>query len=337
MNIVIYPNWTETNPYLNLLCSALRESGNKVIITDHLFKNKFLDRPDVINVHWVESESVAKAFKFLFNILLVKIRGVKVCWTIHNLKPHSDKNALSNKIVYLILFQIADLFIVMSKWEKNIIEELSSIDGTKVKVVPHGNYSSHYKNNCSRDEAKKRLNISKNAFVYLFFGIIREYKGVIELLEVFTKVKRKCDILLIAGTPEKSLEKKILEYEDDSVHAHLGFVEEKNVQYFFNAADICVFPYREITNSGSVTLAFSFSRPVICPKLGSLREIVKPDFGILYELGGLSKALKEARNKNLEEMGLNAYKYSQTVSWESIAKKYTSAYALLLLEQSLKK
>ena len=64
---------------------------------------------------------------------------------------------------------------------------------------------------------------------------------------------------------------------------HLGFVADEDLQVYFRAADVAVFPYRRTLNSGALMAALTFGTPVIAPAQGCLPEVVSPEFGILYD------------------------------------------------------
>jgi glycosyltransferase involved in cell wall biosynthesis len=77
----------------------------------------------------------------------------------------------------------------------------------------------------------------------------------------------------------------------DGIKLNLNYLDDDQIQYFLNAADVVVLPYKKLTNSGVLFLAMSFGKPVICSDQGSASEIIKDNFGILCKKGELAKAL----------------------------------------------
>ncbi len=128
-------------------------------------------------------------------------------------------------------------------------------------------------------EAQARLSLSgKN--VILFFGYVRKYKGLMNLLEAFPAILRSVGNahLLIVG-----------EYYDDPrpYHEAIGnlglqrhvtevaeYVANEDVHLYFEAANVVVLPYNEATQSGILSIAYGFSRPVIVTDVGGLAELV---------------------------------------------------------------
>ena len=143
------------------------------------------------------------------------------------------------------------------------------------------------------------------------------------------KIRRKNDVLLIAGevTGGHSLEKEILKLKDDSIILDLRCIENDKLQHYFNASDVCVLPYKEVTNSGLLLLAMSFGKPVICADKGSISEIIKPDFGILYKKDeDLAKAMINIRSSDLEQMVQKSFEEAKKYNWDDMAEKYIEAY-----------
>jgi glycosyltransferase involved in cell wall biosynthesis len=143
-------------------------------------------------------------------------------------------------------------------------------------VVPHGHYRQIYKNRCSREKARNRLDISPQARVILYFGQIRPYKNIGVLLKAFGQFLDPDAVLVIAGKASSpALQKEIVAAasSDPRVRLWMDFIPPRRVQYFFNVADLVVLPYRDVLNSGSALLALSFNRAVLVPDLGAMGEL----------------------------------------------------------------
>ncbi len=132
----------------------------------------------------------------------------------------------------------------------------------------------------SRENALKELKLSPEFRYLLFFGFIRDYKGLDWLLEAFGDKKlRKFPVkLIVAGefytSSEKYLqiikEKKL----DDFVILHTDFIADSEVANYFGAADMVVQPYKSATQSGVTQIAFHYNKPMLVTNVGGLGEII---------------------------------------------------------------
>jgi glycosyltransferase involved in cell wall biosynthesis len=146
----------------------------------------------------------------------------------------------------------------------------------------------------------------------------------------------KNTIVMIAGKSEdKDVCRKLLAYEKrlPQLRVFAKWIPDEEIQYYFNACDIVVLPYTDITTSGVIPLAYAFSRPIITTNIGGLNDIVNDDTGIIVpakDVGALRNAIENIFRRDLLAMGKCAYEYSRKeFSWESNAQKIGELYELL--------
>lgn len=259
MKILVYPK--DPNPYQELLYRELRDKvvikylsfsvlfrGLGIFVLPlQLLYNRILGYK-FFHLHWTYSfqmpinniffRSIATAY-FIFCLFLIKLLGYKLIWTVHNVIPH-EKQFINDVWVRKILSKLCDGKIVHSG---TVIEEMKilGLDTRAVHVIPHGNYIDIYKNNITKDVARKYLNFENNDFIFLFFGRINEYKGVEDLLKVFDRLtkQRKVALLIAGKCDRKSLNKILSNYKNkfkDSIKIYSNFIEDKDVQFYFNCA-----------------------------------------------------------------------------------------------------
>jgi glycosyltransferase involved in cell wall biosynthesis len=140
--------------------------------------------------------------------------------------------------------------------------------------------------------------------------------------------------LLIAGkSSDDSLMKMIGEdsLQNPGVSFHPGFVSDSRIQYFINAADVMVFPYRDILNSGALILAMSFGRACVAPRLGAISELLGDRGGVLYDPespDALLRALKAVveQKTNITEMGKTNLTAARRWDWNFVGKKTIEVY-----------
>lgn len=148
-----------------------------------------------------------------------------------------------------------------------------------VSVAPHPLYD-NYGQKISREEALSALKLSPDFSYLLFFGFIRNYKGLDILLKAFSHpdLRNRRLKLLVAGEfyeNEAPYRKMVQEYGivEDVVFFN-RFINDEEVKLFFSAADLVVQPYKEASQSGVTQIAFHFDKPMLVTRVGGLKEMV---------------------------------------------------------------
>lgn len=141
---------------------------------------------------------------------------------------------------------------------------------------PHPLYA-HFGPGMPREEAAAALGADPGKKTLLFFGLIREYKGLDILLEAFRELPREYQ-LIIAGEPYGSFDKyqKIIDSlpGKDRVHVFPDYIRDSEVKKFFCASDVAVLPYRSATQSGISSIAYHFDVPMIVTDVGGLKGTI---------------------------------------------------------------
>ncbi|MDP6775745.1 MAG: glycosyltransferase, partial [Candidatus Latescibacteria bacterium] len=192
-----------------------------------------------------------------------------------------------------------------------------------------------FPNDISREEARRQLNLSQDAFVYLYFGNARTYKGIEDLIEAFRRVAADDDRLVLmmrrAFNAEYADQVTAQAGKDARIGVHTSpFFGNEEFQVYLNACDVTVFPFSDVLTSGSAIAALSFGKPLIAPKLGCLTELLDDTTGILYEPkdeGALDEALLQARRIDLAEAGSAARRRALSLDWDEIAAQVAELYA----------
>jgi glycosyltransferase involved in cell wall biosynthesis len=348
MKVIMLPDYSQNNPYQRELVNALEKIGVHVTLCNFsilpLLRAIWLfGRPDILHLHWTDGfivaanwpKTILKTFRFLIELFVVKILGVKVVWTVHNLSNHEKINSTYETFVNRFLIRFYDQVIVHCFAAQQAVAHLYHLTGdhkTKVRIVPHGHYLDCYENNITRQDARARLNYDEDAVLFLFFGSIRPYKGIYDLIEAFYKIKNPKVRLLIAGKPSSDVAKEELIARcqiDDRIKTYLQYIPENEIQIYMNAADVAVFPYTDILTSGSVLLAMSFGKPIIVPRIGCVSETLDAQGGFLYnakDLTGLPKALGDVLSSDLELMGKHNSIKVKDFDWGKIAQMTRDVY-----------
>jgi glycosyltransferase involved in cell wall biosynthesis len=239
----------------------------------------------------------------------MKLAGVRLVYTAHNVLPHETGKL--DKYLYSLIYKSAHYIIVHSDYIKEKLLISFSVKEEKVKVIPHGNFDIYLPaKRITKSEARRKLNMNVNDKILLFFGYIREYKGLDLLLDAFQTAK-DCDSelkLLIAGMPfneelKTHYSKRIKEISADRIIQHFKFIPSDEVQNYFEASDIVILPYKNIDHSGIIHLAYSFCKPVIVTNVGDFPETVedgKSGYIIEYNKEELSDAIHESCRRSYQ-------------------------------------
>jgi beta-1,4-mannosyltransferase len=265
----------------------------------------------------------------LFLMSLMKIRGVKLVWTLHNIYPHTIKYIHLERIIRNRVIKLCHKIIVASSSIKDEALQEYRLDDAKIHVIPHGHYQGIYQQ--KHDNIRKRMGIRLDQYVYLFLGSVKPYKGIQQLIKAFNALKDPMCCLLIAGKPATEmigmLEKAA--FHNHQIKLDLRFIPDDEVYDTLDSANILVLPYEEITTSGSAILALSYYKPIIAPKAPFLVESFNEHTAILYDAQdpeGLEKALIQAKTINFARNKPYFDEKLNEISWGPIAENLNKIY-----------
>jgi len=193
-------------------------------------------------------------------------------------KRKSVKNkllSLFSRVFFSLTVRLSSKTIVFEEFLKNRLAKISP--SKKIFVIPHGVEAQ--KTTIDKSFARKRLNLKSSDFVVVIFGYLAWYKGTDWLTDRVTSGlsnnPNKNIKLIIAGGPNpnhkgKPFYQKYIENIKNTAKNHpknitlTGFVEEKNINTYYQAADVMIYPYRTgISSSGPLAMAFTNQRPFL--------------------------------------------------------------------------
>ena len=253
--------------------------------------------------------------------------GIKVVSLVDNIIPHDHKPG--DKIFAKYFVRSVDGFLAMSH---SVIEELGRFDKDKPKVFsPHPLYD-HYGAPETKAEAAAALGLDTDTDYYLFFGLIRDYKGLDLLLEAMScdDLKENPAHLIVAGefygNSDRYYELERYLGLQGRIHWFPEFIPDDMVRHFFNVADLVVQPYKTATQSGITQIAYHFEKPMVVTRVGGLAEIV-PDGQCGYVVDPVPSSIAIAiadfyANRPDFTEGIRAQK--QEFSWERFTKALLS-------------
>lgn len=336
MTTVGFLPWWPANPYQILLKQELNKLGVRVIGNPPLSLLRLLigrDGLDVVHVHW--PHGTYKTPLQLVHVLavLVAYRLLKnnVVWTVHELDAYESRHPRRDAWFRAMVMKLSRRLIVHGEHtRKTLTEDHGYV--RPIDVAQHPSYIGWYKDEVTREQARRKLDLTDDARVYLYFGYIKPYKGVEDLIRAFSQLPDEKAVLYIVGKPLDAAIKEEVEKlaaADPRIRTHLAYIADDDIQYFFRAADVVVFPFRNTQTSGSMMLALSYGRPIIAPRIATLPEYVDSRSGILFDpslSGDLGRALREAANSHLEQMAQSARERAEALSWHEMAAVHYSVY-----------
>ncbi len=202
--------------------------------------------------------------------------------------------------------------------------------------IPHPLYN-HFGEKCPREEAVKKLGIDPEKKTLLFFGLIRDYKGLDILLDAFELLDESYQ-LIIAGEPYGSFEpyrKKIdASINKSRIYLHTNYISDNEVSLYFGASDVVVLPYKSATQSGISAISYHFDVPMITTDVGGLKEAVeKPGTGVVVEFPDSKFVAEGIRNffdnNKKDSCIMNIQRVKNELSWRAFAEKLTDFYTKL--------
>ncbi len=200
--------------------------------------------------------------------------GPKRVFLCHNVEPH-EPTPLDRALTSYGL-GAADGFLVHAKAEAERLRARAR--GRPVRVHPHPSYEIFSARRPSREAARAALGAEGR--VILFFGYVRPYKGLADLLDALAAAKPDAwDVLYVVG----EFYEPRARYEAALAHPALRgkvrvidrYVANEEVADYVAAADVVALPYRSATGSGIAQVAFGGGTPVIATRAGGLEDVVE--------------------------------------------------------------
>ena len=296
--VLMTPDYRHDNPYQALLAEALEELGATVsfprgyrrILPLRRMLGQDGGRPDVLHLHWLApylcgrsgAAKLVCAVRLLVDAHLVRRAGVRLVWTVHNLVEHEQTHPGIELWCRRRLARLADAIIVHSEAAREVVTATYGAPAGRISVIPHGHYRDVYGPPIPAAEARAKLGLPQEGRVFLFFGMIRPYKGVLRLLSAWAGAPELNGqhTLVIAGEARDPGHREAVQRAAQgtrNVRLFLGRVPDGRVPLFFSAADVVVLPFERALSSGSVLLAQSFGRPVVARNLtAGVEGITRP-------------------------------------------------------------
>lgn len=259
----------------------------------------------------------------------------RLIWTVHNITPHEAQTRDDLQLAKEVAAAASSLIVHSPSVVAMLAERSIPID--RVAVISQGSYIDTYQAPANRTEARRLLGLDPDQKIVLFFGLIRGYKGVAELIQTWQSQERGARLFIVGQAVDLPLVEQLqtMAKDDSSIELRFGRVEEDDVPLWISAADFVCLPFTKVTTSSSAVLALSLSVPVIAPMLGTLADLPE-DTGYFYDPDdglGLNAALNRALQASDEDRAMRAHaalEFAGSTSWSMISEETFNLYLKVL-------
>ena len=234
------------------------------------------ERPDLLIVQWWHPW-FAPCFLSVLRSVRRRAKEIRIIFLCHNVLPH-EGFPLKDVLAKAVLSK-GDAYIVHSAQDAEDLKRAVK-DPVFVHAV-HPDFNQFKKRGISRQEARAELNVPEDQEMLLFFGNIRDYKGVRHLIRALPAVKKarpKAHLFIVGDFWENSRAEYEQLISDMGVTNDLtlvaGYLPDDQVEPFFASADLVILPYESATQSGVIQIAYSFGVPLVATNVGGLPEVV---------------------------------------------------------------
>ena len=256
----------------------LRKIFDEIRYLSHAARLVLFWRPQIIHYQFM---------RFRIEIVLVAVLQLlrrPLVWTVHNVLPHETRGG--DWLYYNAIYHMATRLFAHTEGSRTELVRRFHLDPRAVAVVPFGNYERLPRSVIPARDARTALGLPDESIVFLFYGMLRPYKGYDDLLDAFIDVAPRSPnaMLLIAGWASAETADRLGDRVAQlppalagRVRLHLqlySFVSQGMTDQLFSGADVVVLPYRSITQSAVLFQAFSYGRPVLASAVGGFAETI---------------------------------------------------------------
>ena len=297
----------------------------------------------ILHLHWVFNFKMLFGFHrlsefwFKFWILSLRVSGIRLIWTSHNVLPH-ERVFFDDLRTRAFLVRHCEAVISLSETGKSEVRKL--FNPRKLIVIPEGHLS--HPTTYNREEFRNTLRVSQEKILCVLLGSLRAYKGVETLMRASSLVDHNIAIRIAGWCSDEDFAslKKILQ-ENSSKKLDIA-IERKTLTgnefgAYLQAADYYVAPFTSVTNSGTINAALTAGLPVVISDLASLKW-VPHEVAIRYIPGtdpekALAKALDMAAGlspNQVQSLHNSVREFKGFESWEKVASQHLALYEQLL-------
>jgi glycosyltransferase involved in cell wall biosynthesis len=252
----------------------------------------------------------------------LKRSGIQVIAIVHNAFDHEAGNVKNALMKYQLLNSTS--FVCHNQSLADDIKQV--VEAPSISVSPHPIFDQYPQ---AKGELKRRANVE-----LLFFGIIRDYKGLDILLEALTQMPADLNYhLSIVGECWGDINQYKKQAQEFGLSENVEFVDryvsDQEAAEYFHRADAVVLPYRSMTGTGVIPLAYHYKKPVIATNLPAFHEVIEQaKTGVIangVSVSSVAESLIEFASKyKAEDMEKHIVAYRKLFSWHTFIESILS-------------
>lgn len=346
--LMFAPNWSKGNSYQTNLYSQHKNLGYNICSLSNPTLNnipsKFLiAKNKIFHQHWIRpfyyesinmEDGITRINNYINILKIYKLFGVKILWTLHNLLDH-DINDMQKQLNIYAHKKIAEIINKIYVFSKHSIEmlckQINCDISNKCIVLEHPLYDDIL--NCiSKIPPELNIKYLYGKTVLLHVGMLRPYKGIVNLLKSFSLSSVNNLYLIIAG--EIIDNNIIMTFENLPTNIRNKIViikrriSDAEIKGLMEIADVMVNPYNKILTSGSFYLNTTFKKPTIAPNIGFFPEIINDNVnGFLFDsnknnLVDIIKKVSTLDKSYLANIGEKNFKLYSHLTPQFISQKF---------------
>jgi glycosyltransferase involved in cell wall biosynthesis len=289
-------------------------------------------RPSVIVFQWWTGTVL---HSYLVLCLVARLAGIKVVVEFHEVQDTGEAQhrwaALYCRKLIKPLLRRTDGVVVHSRFDRVALRATYDLGDVPDEVVLHGPFDHHD----AAAPPAPRPRAAGAACRLLFFGTIRPYKGLEDLVEAFGQLPSHYTLTVVGETWEGWTLPASLIAESaarDRITFVNRYVADSEVDGYFAAADVVVLPYRRSSASGPLHIAMSHGLPVVVTAVGGLVEAAEKYSGTTFVAAGSASALAEAVISASANAGR---RHTDPSSWEESVAAFSRLFARIGLTSGL--
>jgi glycosyltransferase involved in cell wall biosynthesis len=280
-------------------------------------------RPDVLVLQWWTGTVL---HSYLVLCLAARLAGIRVVVEFHEVQDTGEARhrwaARYTRALIKPLLRRTDGVIVHSRFDQAVLLRTYALAGVAQEIALHGPFDHH-----ERVLPASRRPAGDGVCRLLFFGTIRPYKGLEDLIEAFARLPEGYRLTVVGETWEGwTLPADLIAGSPAAGRITFvnRYVADAEVDEFFAAADLVVLPYRRSSASGPLHIAMSHGLPVVVTAVGGLVEAAERYTGTTFVPAGspdtLASAIREATAKT-------GRRHTDPSSWEESVAAYGRLFA----------
>lgn len=278
------------------------------------------ERPSVVLLQWWTG---AVAHTYLLLVAVARLRGARAILEMHELQDTGEARipfvATYTRILLRLLIPLVDGFVVHSEADREVLASIPHIAGKPVEVIRHGPYG-HY--SASRDGAFRYA--PPDAINLMYFGTIRPYKGLEDLVEAFDALPdpSRFWLTVVGETWEGyTLPTELIAASPnaDRITFVNRYVTEQEAARWLAGADALVLPYLRSSASGPLHVGMALGLPIVTTDIPALVEAAAGYEGCVFVPPRDVDRLRDA----LIALGARCgRRYQDPSSWDETLRRY---------------